>query len=88
MVRSEDDEEELADLDAQRDKEEADHTENLAAVQKEIGVYIAENTIAVAVVLLDKDSNELQRTIVNAKAGDEFEIKVPTAEDFIRPIGT
>jgi hypothetical protein len=47
-----------------------------------IAEFIADNTVAVAIVLLDKDSNELFRTITNAKAGDEFDIKVPTAADF------
>lgn len=78
MVRSEDDEEELAEFDKSRDE----HIENLETIQKGIGAYIAENTVAVAVILLDKDSNELQRTVINAKAGDEFMVKVPTATDF------
>lgn len=84
MVRSEDDEEELAEHDKARDKlPPEDHIENLEAVQREVGEYISKNTVAVAIVLLDKDSNELQRTITPAKAGDIFEIRVPTLENFI-----
>jgi hypothetical protein len=87
MVRSEDDEEELAERDRMaRLPDEIpfeEHMENLEAVQREVGVYISENTVAVAVVLLDKLSNELQRTLIPAKAGDMLEIRVPTLKDFI-----
>jgi hypothetical protein len=75
VVRSEDDEEELAGLEPVADK-------TIEQVAKEVGQYIEDNLVAVAIVYLDNKSNELYRNVISAKPGDEFEIKVPTAADF------